>query len=78
MDVIFYQLIGDSYASVLRWVYIDGKNNDSRTEIYDKLHYVPISKSYSATIMKEMKDRSRVKSPTLVWVSCCKEAFCTL
>lgn len=57
-DVIFHQLIGDSYASVLRWVHADGKNNDSITRMDGKLHYVPISKSYSATIMREMKDRS--------------------
>lgn len=76
-DVIFHQLIGDSYASVLRCVHIDGKNNDSITKMYDKLHYVPIRKSYPDTIMKETKDRSRHKCSILFWRGRCKDAFFT-
>lgn len=48
-DVIFHQLIGDSYASVLSCV----------SKRYDKLCCVPISKSYTHTNIMETKDRSR-------------------
>ena len=60
-DVIFHQLIGDSYASVFSCVLTDGKNNDSVTKRYDNVRYVPISKSYTDTIIRETKDRSKQK-----------------
>lgn len=36
-------------------VLTDGKNNDSVTKRYDNLRYVPISKSYTDTIIRETK-----------------------
>ena len=54
-DIIDYQAVGDSFVPLLRCVHISGHNNDVVTIIYDKPHYLTVSKATISDIIIEVK-----------------------
>jgi hypothetical protein len=55
-DIVSHSMVGDSSVPLLRIVPLDGLGGEMVTRTYDKMHYVPISRSNIDTIEMNISD----------------------
>lgn len=62
-DIVEHQIVGDFYVPLLRCVPVRGQSDECVNIVYDKPHYIPVSKHHIDTITIEIKSDQNKKVP---------------